>query len=62
MAAISNPNFRYELSREGLPVGVLVPESERALCCASAGSLPRSLRGTRRALREARREPPQLSP
>ena len=47
MAAISNPNFRYELSREGLPVGVLVPESERALRMVVVDARFRLLDGSR---------------
>lgn len=31
MAAILTPGTAYELTRGGMPVGVLVPESERAL-------------------------------
>ena len=47
MAAIANPNFRYELSREGLPVGVLVPENERALRMVVVDARFRLLDGSR---------------
>ena len=47
MAANTNPNVRYELSREGLPVGVLVPENERALRMVVVDARFRLLDGSR---------------
>lgn len=51
MAANANPNahpgFHYELSREGLPVGVLVPENERALRLVVVDARFRLLDGSR---------------
>lgn len=47
MPAISNPNFPYELIHAGLPVGVLVPESERTLRMVVVDARYRLLDGSR---------------
>jgi hypothetical protein len=45
--ATANPNVRYELSQEGLPVGFLVPENDRALRMVVVDSRFRLLDGSR---------------
>ena len=47
MSAKSKPNFPYELTREGFPVGVLVPESERSLRLVVVDARFRLLDGSR---------------